>query len=333
MITMKDIAEEAGVSIKTVSRILNGENKENWPSSIRRAQQIREIAQRLNFRPSAMARTMRTNKTQLIGVLIRNGVDLPFTAPSNYETILGIYQQLECAGYEMCLVHQSDVETRSRIFREQMLDGLIVVGHLESELYDAVSEIFENCIWVDSNRFEKSLCVRRDEQEAGRFVGEKIRACGYEHVFWLGWSLIEKVQHYSQVQRLEGLKNGLGKKLALNIQMRPTAENLIGVIGKILDNLKPKTVIVAYDIPQARATSEQLASHRMFAGEHVGLVSPDDVYELSRIDSQLSRVTFDRYQMGQHAADLMLKQLNGKAGASILVNGQWVDGQTLSVQA
>ena len=60
MATMKDIAVEAGVSIKTVSRILNGENKENWPSSIRRAQQIRDIANRLNFRPNAMARTMRT---------------------------------------------------------------------------------------------------------------------------------------------------------------------------------------------------------------------------------------------------------------------------------
>ena len=266
MATMKDIAVEAGVSIKTVSRILNGENKENWPSSIRRAQQIRDIANRLNFRPNAMARTMRTNKTQLIGVLIRNGVDLPFTAPSNYETILGIYQQLESAGYEMCLVHQSDVETRSRIFREQMLDGLIVVGHLEAELYDAVSEIFENCIWVDSNRFEKSLCVRRDEQEAGRIVGEKIKACGYEHVIWLGWSPFEKVQHYSQVQRLDGLKNGLGKKLASKIQMRPAAENLPAVIDNLLQNIKPKTVIAAYDIPQARATSEQLASHRMFAG-------------------------------------------------------------------
>jgi DNA-binding LacI/PurR family transcriptional regulator len=332
MATMKDIADEAGVSVKTVARFLNGENKENRPSSIERAKQIRDIAQRMKFRPNAMARTMRTNKSYLIGVLIRNSSDIPFTALSNYETILGIYQRLEEFGYEMCLVHQSDVEHRSRIFREQMLDGLIAIGHLEPELYEAVTELFENCVWTDSNKQNKTLCVRRDENHAGRLVGEHVAACGYEHVIWLGWSPHEKVQHYSQTQRLDGLREGLGQKLASQLQMRPIATNLPDGINLILGNLKPRTAIIAYDIPQARAVLEHLSYHRMFAGEHVGLACPDDAYDMSRIGSKLCRVTFDRYAMGQIAAGLMLDQLAGKTGKSKLITGQWIDGKTLGKQ-
>ena len=250
MTTLKDIAQEAGVSIKTVSRILNGENKETWPSSVKRADHIRSIAKRMNFRPNAMARIMRTNKTKMIGVLIRNASDMPLTAPSNYETILGIYHQLEQAGYEMCLVHQSDVRPRSRIFTEQMLDGLIILGHIEPEMIDEIHDGFAKCIWIDVNVDEPNLCVRRDEYQAGLWVGQAIAQRGYEKIVWLGCSPDENVLHYSQVDRYQGLCDGLGEKSSDILSLRFAAKKMLPNIDGFLDQVTADTAVVAYDLFQ-----------------------------------------------------------------------------------
>ena len=68
--TLNDIARQAGVSPQTVARVLSGTNKENRPSSIERAQKIRELARQLNYRPNAAARAMNNRQTQNIGVLV-----------------------------------------------------------------------------------------------------------------------------------------------------------------------------------------------------------------------------------------------------------------------
>ena len=235
--SIKDIAQEAGVSNKTVSRILNGENKEVWPSSIRRANQVREIAERLNFRPHAMARTMRTNKTQMIGVLIRNASDLPDIAPSNYEIILGIYHYLENTDYEICLVHQADMSKRSRIFRERMLDGLIVLGNFEKDMIEEIRAISPNCVWGNTNVDEPTGCIRRDEFEAGRLVGQAILACGYKRLIWIGTSKEKSNLHYSKIDRLDGLCKGVGAVLEASMQMVSMDKQLPFVLALRLPRL------------------------------------------------------------------------------------------------
>src|SRR5450755_342193 len=56
--TLEDIAARAGVSVGTVSRVLNGKNKENRPAIARRSEKIRRIALQLGYRPNVAARSM-----------------------------------------------------------------------------------------------------------------------------------------------------------------------------------------------------------------------------------------------------------------------------------
>src|ERR1700721_168715 len=78
MVTLRQIAEEAGVSVQTVANVLQGRNKERWPSVAERARQIRAIAARLEYRPSAAAKSMRTHRSHQIGILIKNNPDQRF---------------------------------------------------------------------------------------------------------------------------------------------------------------------------------------------------------------------------------------------------------------
>lgn len=70
MITLKQIAEECGVSINTVSRALNGKTKAAWSSSAQRIARIQSVAREMGYRPNVAARAMRGQQAMQIGLLV-----------------------------------------------------------------------------------------------------------------------------------------------------------------------------------------------------------------------------------------------------------------------
>lgn len=124
MAGLKDIALAAGVSVDTVSRVLNGKGGESWPSAIKRAERIRQIATQLNYTPNKAARIMRTKKTHQIGVLVSELYN-PFTG----RKVEAIADSLARRGYEMLLgltrssaVNPADFFEK---FSHNLLDGVI----------------------------------------------------------------------------------------------------------------------------------------------------------------------------------------------------------------
>ena len=71
-VTIKDIATEAGVSIALVSFVMNNKSdgKETYRVNKETAQRILEVAQKLNYQPNNAARTLRSGKTNTIGVIV-----------------------------------------------------------------------------------------------------------------------------------------------------------------------------------------------------------------------------------------------------------------------
>jgi len=74
--SLKDIAKKVGVSIPLVSYVLGGKGKENRVSE-KTAEKIREAAKELNYRPNLNARSLKTNKTKIIGVILAD-ISNPF---------------------------------------------------------------------------------------------------------------------------------------------------------------------------------------------------------------------------------------------------------------
>ncbi|MFR4236946.1 MAG: LacI family DNA-binding transcriptional regulator [Alistipes onderdonkii] len=71
-VTIKDIATEAGVSIALVSFVMNNkaDGKETYRVNKETAQRILEVAEKLNYQPNNAARTLRSGKTNTIGVIV-----------------------------------------------------------------------------------------------------------------------------------------------------------------------------------------------------------------------------------------------------------------------
>lgn len=140
MTTLKDIAIAAGVSVDTVSRVLNGKAGEAWPSAVERAKRIREIAEKLNYAPNKAAQIMRTKRTRQIGVLVSELYN-PFTG----RKVEAIADALAEHGYEMLLGltrtrSRGDVVSESSTnsekffatFSRNLLDGVINLDPLLS---------------------------------------------------------------------------------------------------------------------------------------------------------------------------------------------------------
>lgn len=139
--TLKDVAKLAGVSTKTVSRVVNNQGE---ISSETRARVQAVIAQ-LGYRPNIIARSLIHKRTNTLGV-VTWGID--YFGPSR--TVVGIEQQAHQLGYSLFLNLMDRPDASDY---EQVLDTLIT--HRVDGILWAVPEVGNNRAWLDSWHFEQ----------------------------------------------------------------------------------------------------------------------------------------------------------------------------------
>lgn len=143
--TIKDVAREAGVSVATVSRVLN----DKGPVSEATRDRIRGVADRLRYSPHGAARSLITNRTAAIGVLLPDLYGEFFS-----ELIRGIDQASRRRGYHLLVAgshgDRAEVEAALRATRGRV-DGLIVmspdldVHTLHANLPETLPVVLLNC--------------------------------------------------------------------------------------------------------------------------------------------------------------------------------------------
>lgn len=136
--TIKQVAQEAGVSLQTVSRVAN--NHPDVSPATRR--KVQKVINRLHYQPSNIARTLIRGRSWTLGVV---GTGLEFYGPSH--TLAGIEKQADASGYQLqlCLIRQperNDVQFIWRDMLSRQVDGIIW----------AVPEIGCNRNWVKKER-------------------------------------------------------------------------------------------------------------------------------------------------------------------------------------
>ena len=122
MANIKDVALHAGVSVTTVSHVVNGTR---FVSETAR-QRVEEAVRELGYVPSAVARSLKHNTTRTFGMVIPNNSN-PYFA----EIIRGVEDRCFAAGYNVILCNSNDDPERQaaylRVLAERRIDGLIFV--------------------------------------------------------------------------------------------------------------------------------------------------------------------------------------------------------------
>ena len=129
-LTLEDIAKQAGVSRSTVSRVVN--NYPNVRDEVR--QRVLQVIEDTGFHPNAAARTLASQRSWTIGLLLPNSVSFFFTDPYYPHLTKGIAQACNQYNYTLALFLVATKEDEEKIFprvsRKGLLDGIIVqAGH------------------------------------------------------------------------------------------------------------------------------------------------------------------------------------------------------------
>lgn len=332
-VTLRHVAEEAGVSIDTVSRVLNGKGKEKWPSAMKRAKEIRAIAERLNYRPNAAARAIRTSRTRVIGALVRNNPRDRHIHPLAFETLLGINEGLEAAGYVLSIIRYDDVQLEqskgSRVFQEHVVDGMFAMETLSPFVMERVEQLVPTCVWVNTNVWRPDSCIRRDELQAGELVARKLIELGYKRLVMVGGTR-GSTPHYSHNDRFVGLRNAAERAGAsadrVELPWAPTFS-----VGKFpIELITPETAFVAEGTYWAHWLAHVAAGLGKTPAYDYGLACCDESSEIRRYWPGLSRATFDHYEMGLLAARMLLERLGegGSVSSSRKFASSWKPGNT-----
>jgi len=185
-ITIKDIAKKAGVSHATVSRALRNSSL----ISVATTDRIRQIAVDVGYQPSAAARSLKTNRSQVLGVIVSSIAD-PFFS----EILYGIEDCAQGGGYSLFIAASQNDPNRERkivqTMMEQRTDGVIICSSSFSSEQGRQLLAYGFPIVVVNHQGAENFhfSIYHDDIDGSRQITRHLIDLGHKRIAYLGNSL------------------------------------------------------------------------------------------------------------------------------------------------
>ena len=313
--TIIDVAEQAGVSIKTVSRVIN--NVKSVKPQIR--ERVMRAIEKLDYHPNPSARGLGGNRSYLIGLLY--DVSCGYYTTSVLEGVIG---RSRAAKYQIvmepCDYNASTLAADvTRNVRQSRVDGVILTPPL-SDLR-AVTTVLENqkipfvrIAPGEHTDTYRSVCTNDRESCAG--MTEQLVALGHQRISFI----IGNPDHAAVMNRYRGYQDGLracGLRLDKSLVAQGYNSHASGVqcARKLLNvppNKRPTAIFASND---EMAAGVLAVAHSMGLGvpEDLSVVGFDDAPLASQVWPALTTIRQPISDMAVQAVDLLLAMLSGEA--------------------
>ncbi len=319
--TLGMVAERAGVSPSTVSRILNGTAQ---VSQDKRAQ-VEEAIRELGFRPDPVARSLAGGRTMSIGVLTQF-IDSPYYG----EALRGIEDELHQAQYAPLFVsgHWNEAEEANRLalLQERKVDGLIVLtGRLSDAALVEVAQTLPVVVTGRQLSAPNLFSIDFDNEEGARLAVQHLAALGHSQIAFISGPL----DHPDAEQRLQGFRTEmecLGLALPPELVVISDFQEAGGfrAMNQLLQSRLPFSAVIAANDQMAYGV--RLALHRagLRVPEDVSLIGFDDLPHSAFTLPPLTTVRQSVYEVGQAAARALFDLLNRRAPPSRVMSAELV---------
>jgi DNA-binding LacI/PurR family transcriptional regulator len=305
IITIADIAEEAGVSKATVSRTVSN------PSLVNKAtrESILAIIERLGYIPNNLAQSLAGSATKTIGVIIDELSNFFFI-----EMAEGIDSALSASGYSMLLgssrwvAEKESALTRSMI--SNRVDGVLLAP--VSEKSEAISLlekrglpfVLMDCV----PRSKKISFVAADNYKGGAIAGDFINKQKKRRVI-----LITGYEHQTIRNRVAGLRDALDPALKLThypgVKTMEEGYNLVpGLVEKEKINTRPSLLFVTND-NVAVGIITRLGEMNINVPGKVSVLGYDNIKTAALCRSPLTTIGQPIFDMGRAAAEDLLEKI------------------------
>ena len=306
-ITIKDVAREAGVSVSTVSKVING----HYSISEATAEHVRETMRALGYSPNASAQSFARGATRRVVLLTDLYRNIAFENPHMFEIIAGVEETLRRRGYTLELrgTDKTDAGEAARdIISRRGADAIMAhVSVMSHELAALLTERRFPHMILGVPGFASQVCwVDINHVYAGVLAAEHLHRRGCRRAAFIGG----RDYDLSSTNRLEGVRRGLEDMGA------PLAENRIWLGDSTLaDGARMTRRLLAQNpAPDAIVCANNLIALGCVAAlEELGLRIPQDAavmtfddYPYSRLTSpELTVVDIDVRDLGVQAAKLL----------------------------
>ncbi|SDN95938.1 transcriptional regulator, LacI family [Paenibacillus sp. yr247] len=316
MITIKDLARTAGVSVTTVSRALNGYN--DVSEETRR--KIKRVAEELNYRPNVIARSLVTKKSRTIGVILSEINRAGAKDALAYETLCGINDRTSELDYDILLFSTNPKKQLSKSYadlcKERNVAGAIISGlrvH-DQYLHEVTHDTNFPCVLIDIPSAGTNL---------GHVTTDNVQGAGIavRHLLELGHRNIAMINGHNDAavsrERLKGYHQELEKS---GIAFRPefvyngnfSEEGGCEAMHQILLNQPEVTAVFSASDLMVLGALRAVERSGGRVPETISIVGFDDIAIASYCSPRLTTIRQDKYEMGYQSAQLLIDMLEGR---------------------
>ena len=305
--TIYDVAEQSGVSISTISRVLNTPDKVNSETR----QRVLDAIDSLGFIPKADARARALSKTNRIGVITPF-----FTAPSFVQRLRGVASALAAHNYELVIYTINSAEQMagylSSIPFSGNLDGLIIISlpiH-EKDAQRLIDHGIETVL-IEFTHPEMN-CIVIDDYHGGEMAASHLIKKGHQRIAFLGDQESCDFELHPAGMRLKGFLNRIGRA-GLPIPneyirlFENTPEHAMQAAQALLSLPTPPTAIFAAADVQALSVLKVTRELAIKVPEQLAVIGFDDIDFAEYADLTTIRQHLD--QSGRLAVETLMARI------------------------
>ncbi|KAB1437638.1 LacI family DNA-binding transcriptional regulator [Candidatus Galacturonibacter soehngenii] len=314
-VTIKDVAREAGVSVATVSKILN--NKPYISEKTR--QHVKEVMKQLDYHPNAQASNFKYKRSNNIIFLAITQLHTAFHNPHMFEILCGAESVTKKKKYNLSFVGVSSTEEAYtsvlEIVGRNTADGILVHGSATSRhLVDFLVKSNFPHIIIGRPPFASASCwIDINNRMSGQMAMEYLETCGYSKIAFLGGPKSDEISRH----RLQGFLsymniNGLTTQEDFIKYGEYTKESGFTMMEELLSYGTLPDAVICENNLIAMGAVKAIENKNLSIPKDIGMITFDD-YPLSQlIDPPLTVIDIDVYEMGNQAATILLRKINNK---------------------
>ncbi|MDO3408414.1 LacI family DNA-binding transcriptional regulator [Saccharibacillus sp. CPCC 101409] len=311
-LTIEDVARKAGVSKSTVSQYLNQRYKYMSEST---RQRIAEVIRELEYQPNGLARSLKQNRTYLVGVIV---ADINYNL--SIRCVRAIESELQSRGIQVLICNTDEDPAKERRHIETLLarqvDGLIVFPtEHRASVYDKLSERQTPFVFIDrlvEGVGTQSLLL--DNEKAVKMGVAELAGRGHSRIGMITLPLGRQPITPRQ-ERLGAFRKAMdeaGLPLRAEYILSAAAEDIAGELAELMALPEPPTaVIAANDIVLAELLK---ASNRQGIAipRQLSVIGIDDAEFAQIYNPAITTLSQPAHEMGAQAAKIIVSGIEDK---------------------
>ena len=312
MATIADVARGAGVSVSTVSHVVNG-TRRVAPAT---AMAVQAVIDAVGFRPNALARSLKTASTQSVGIAIS-----AITNPYFTDIICAIESECARLGMMVFLSDTQDDPTRELAvviaLHQRRVDGVILAPSADPEgrALAYLSEVRLPCVLVDRTPDPSFDQVGVNNRESMRELVEYVAGLGHRRIGYVGGH----PGFQTTVERIAGYRDSL-KRIGLAFDNRflvtgnATTDDAAAATHALLSLPDPPTAVVTGNNMATIGAMRAIRLRGLHVPGDISIVGFDDFEWADCFEPRLTLVAQPCEEIGKRAASLLMERIAAPLG-------------------